>query len=72
MIITYTIHINTRVYIYNHYVYTQTHAYARIIITYRIHTYTRIYMDNHYVYTQTHAYTWIIITYTHKHMRIHG
>ena len=55
----------------NHYVYTQTHAYTRIIITYRIHTYTCIYMDNHYVYTQTHAYTWIIITYTHKHTRMH-
>ena len=53
----------------NHYVYTQTHAYTRIIIKYTHKT--RVYTYNHYVYTQTHAYARTIITYTHKHTRIH-
>ena len=43
MIITYTIHINTRVYMDNHYVYTQTHAYTRIINKYT-HKNTRIHV----------------------------
>ena len=64
-------HKHTRIDMYNHYVYTQTHAYTCKIITYTIHTNTHVYMDNHYVCTETHAYTCIIIMYTHKHTRIH-